>query len=99
MPQPSKKTTYNLAFNAKTLKETNESLQQIATSLGFIILQMGPLKNSKNPKKIHFLSKFGFARNQIAAIIDSTPNTISKERSVLKRKRGTKKEDVKNANG
>jgi len=99
MPKPSKKTTNNQAYNTKALKGTNKSLQQIAASLGFVILQMSPLKNSKNSEKIRFLSKFGFDRNQIAAILDSTPNTISKELSVLKTKRGKKKTDVKNANG
>jgi len=88
MPKSSKKTSVSQTFSSSVLEETNKSLQKIAASLGFIVLQMSPLKDGKNPKKIHFLSKFGFDRNQIAAILDSTPNTISKELSILKSSSG-----------
>jgi len=59
-------------------------LHQIAATLGFLVLQASPHKEAKNPDKIRFLSKFGFDRYQIAAIIDSTPGTVSKEQSVLR---------------
>lgn len=99
MPKSSKKTNANQAFNTKTLEKTNKSLQQIAASLGFIVLQMSPLKDNKNPEKIRFLAKFGFDRNQIAAILDSTPNTVSKELSVLKTGRGKEEAVAEKANG
>ncbi len=84
MAKPSKKTTTSQEVNPKILEETNQSLRQIATGLGFIALQMSNLKDKKNPEKILFLSKFGFDRHQIAAIIDSTASTVSKELSILK---------------
>ena len=84
MAQSPKKSTTNQEFNPKVLEETNQSLRQIATGLGFIALQMSNLKDKKNPEKIQFLSKFGFDRHQIAAIIDSTASTVSKELSILK---------------
>ncbi len=64
--------------------ETSKSLHQIAAALGYIVLQGSTLKDAKNPDKIRFLSKFGFDRYQMAAILDSTPNTVSKELSILR---------------
>ncbi len=84
MAKPSKKATTSQEFNPKVLEETNQSLRQIATGLGFIAFQMSNLKDKKNPEKIQFLAKFGFDRHQIAAIIDSTASTVSKEMSILK---------------
>jgi hypothetical protein len=84
MAKSSKKAKTNQESNYGLLKETNQSLRQIATGLGFIALQMSNLKDKKNPEKIQFLSKFGFDRNQIAAIINSTASTVSKELSILK---------------
>jgi hypothetical protein len=99
MPKSSKKTTANQAFNPKALEETNKALQQIAASLGFIVLQMSSHKDKKNPQRIQFLAKFGFDRNQIAAILDSTPNTISKELSVLKTGRSKGEADTEKTDG
>lgn len=84
MAKSPKKPNANQEFNPKVLEETNQSLRQIATGLGFIVLQMSNLKEKKNPEKIRFLFKFGFDRHQIAAIIDSTSSTVSKEMSILK---------------
>ena len=62
----------------------NNNLRQIAAALGFLVLQGSSYKDAKNPEKIAFLTKFGFDRYQIAAIIDSTPGTVSKEQSILR---------------
>jgi hypothetical protein len=55
---------------------------------------MSVRKEAKNSEKIRFLSKFGFDRNQIAAIVDSTPNTISKELSILKAARAKEETEI-----
>jgi hypothetical protein len=93
MAKSPKKSNADQEFNPKVLEATNQSLRQIATGLGFIALQMSSLKDKKNPEKIQFLSKFGFDRHQIAAIIDSTVSTVSKELSILKLKSPADKEE------
>jgi len=60
---------------------------------------MSSLKESKNPERIRFLSKFGFDRNQIAAILDSTPGTVSKELSILKTARAKEGPEAEQASG
>ncbi len=95
----SKGTTTGSRSDAEALEKTNKSLEQIAATLGFIVLQMSALKESKNLEKIRFLSKFGFDRNQIAAMLDSTPDTIGKELSILKAARGKRGADTKGADG
>ena len=68
---------------APTISSSN-NLRQIASALGFFVLQSSHHKEAKNPEKIRFLTKFGFDRYQIAAMIDSTPGTVSKEQSILR---------------
>ncbi|MGQ9573639.1 MAG: hypothetical protein ACUVV3_10755 [Dehalococcoidia bacterium] len=70
----------------------DKTLRQIAAALGFLVLQGSSYKDAKNPEKIAFLTKFGFDRFQIAAIIDSTPGTVSKEQSILRSSKGKEEE-------
>lgn len=95
----SKSARANKVLNSQLPDDAREALQQIATCLGYIVLQMSSLKEAKNPEKIRFLSKFGFNRNQLAAILDSTPGTMSKELSILKAARDKEEVETKKANG
>lgn len=54
-----------------------KSLQQIAHCLGFLSLQAETLKTKKQNDLIPILASFGFERNSIASLLQTTPLTVS----------------------
>ena len=56
---------------------SSASLQQIANTLGFLALRNSDYKEKSDTDQIIFLSNLGFDRNSIAAIVGTTPNTVS----------------------
>jgi len=77
-----------------------KSLQQIAHCLGFLALQTDVLKSKTKNDLIPILASFGFDRNSIASILQTTPLTVSvllsqqkaKDKSVGVTKRKIKKQ-------
>jgi hypothetical protein len=53
------------------------ALAQIANTLGFLALTTSDYKNKSDTEQIIFLANLGFDRNSIAAIVGTTPNTVS----------------------
>jgi len=53
------------------------SLKQIANTLGFLALHTSNYKDKPDTDQIIFLSNLGFDRNSIAAMVGTTPNTVS----------------------
>jgi hypothetical protein len=53
------------------------SLRQIANTLGFLALRTSDYKEKTDTEQILFLANLGFDRNSIAAIVGTTPNTVS----------------------
>ena len=56
---------------------SSASLQQIANTLGFLALRNSDYKDKSDTDQIIFLSNLGFDRNSVAAIVGTTPNTVS----------------------
>lgn len=71
-----------------------KSLQQIAHCLGFLLIQTDKLKNKSNNDLIPILASLSFDRSSIAAILQTTPETVSVRLSRLKAK-SDKKESNK----
>jgi len=65
------------------LKDAAESLRQIAKCLGYIVVNAGELKDKKDADKIPILHHLGFDRHQIAAVLRTTPETVSVRLSEL----------------
>jgi hypothetical protein len=63
-----------------------KSLQQIAHCLGFLALQAEVLRNKKMNDLIPILASFGFERNSIASLLQTTPLTVSVRLSEQKAK-------------
>ena len=59
-------------------------LRQIANCLGYMALQMSEVKDKADTERIPFLNRLGYHRNEIAAILDTTPGTVSKQLSITK---------------
>jgi len=53
------------------------SLRQIANTLGFLALRTSDYKDKTDTEQILFLANLGFDRNSVAAIVGTTPNTVS----------------------
>jgi len=63
-----------------------QPLQQIANCLGYFVVTSGDLKGKSNNELIPVLASLGFDRNSIAAILQTTPETVSVKMSQLKAK-------------
>jgi len=63
-----------------------QPLQQIANCLGYFVVTSGDLKGKPNNELIPVLASLGFDRNSIAAILQTTPETVSVRISRLKAK-------------
>lgn len=63
-----------------------KSLQQIAHCLAYIVLKTDKLKDKPNSDVIPVLAALGFDRSSIAAILQTTPETVSVCLSRLKTK-------------
>lgn len=75
----------------------NRSLEQIAQCLAFVALQMSDFRDKADIERIPFLDRFGFRREEIANILGTTPNTVSKQLSIRRRQR-TETGSAKRAN-
>lgn len=53
------------------------SLRQIANTLGFLAVRPSDYRQKSDTEQIILLSNLGFDRNSIAAIVGTTPNTVS----------------------
>lgn len=57
------------------------------------LLALGVIEGKKQREQIHLLSMAGLDRNEIAALVGTTPGTVSKELSIAKRGRTKIKPD------
>ncbi len=73
----------------KSIGELTRSLNRIANSLGFVIVNSEELRDKKKTDKMVILDRLGYDRNEIAAIVDSTPDAVSSRLSEA-RKEGRK---------
>jgi CRP-like cAMP-binding protein len=74
-----------------------QKLTMISRSLGAIAVRMAPSRPRKLKDQVHFLNRLGFDRNEVAAILGSTPGSVSVRMSERKKgKRGKGKRRGKN---
>jgi hypothetical protein len=59
-------------------------MQQIANCLGYLVIKNEQFKDLSDNDLIPVLWRLGFGRNDIAAILDTTPGTVSVRISRLK---------------
>ena len=59
-------------------------LQQIANCLAFLVVNADALKDKTKTDLIETLTKFGFDRNAIASILQTSPETVSVRQLELK---------------
>jgi len=65
---------------------SNAELKRISLCLGVLALRLGHHKFKRDNDRIPFLSKIGFDRHEIAAILDTTPLSVSVAMTNLKKK-------------
>ena len=70
-----------------------KSLQQIANCLAYLVVHTDELKDKSNNDLIPILASLGFDRNAIAAVLQTTPPTVSVRLSQLKAEAKGKKAD------
>ena len=66
------------------------SLQQIANCLAYLVIHTGDLKEKPDKDVITTLTSFGFDRGVIAAVLQTTPESVSVQLSQQKAKSRTK---------
>lgn len=76
---------------AESLQQLTMTTQQIANSLAFLTMRFSDYRKKPNTERIPFLNNLGFDRHAIAAILDTTPNTVSVRLSQLKASKQDKK--------
>ena len=64
----------------------NTELRRISLCLGVLALRLSHHRFKKDVDRISFLSKLGFDRHEIAAILDTTPLSVSVAMTKLKKK-------------
>lgn len=67
-------------------RRVEKSLQQIANSLGYLVVHTDELKGQSNNELIPLLASLGFDRGSISTILRTTPETVSVRLSQLKAK-------------
>lgn len=65
-------------------------LRQIANTFGFLALRQSDVKDMTDTDQILFLSRMGFDPHSIAAIVDTTVNTVRVRRSEAKAQQSRK---------
>jgi len=65
---------------------SNAELKRISLCLGVLALRLGHHRFKRDNDRIPFLSKLGFDRHEIAAILDTTPLSVSVAMTNLKKK-------------
>jgi CRP-like cAMP-binding protein len=82
---------------AESLDQLTARLQLVANCLGFLVVRFSDYRKKTDTERIPFLNSLGFDRNDIAAILGTTPNTVSVRlsefRASKKRKKSTAEED------
>jgi hypothetical protein len=68
----------------------SKALAQIANTLGFLALRTSDYKDKSDTEQIIFLANLGFDRNSIAAIVGTTPSTVSVRLSEAKAQQAKK---------
>lgn len=63
---------------------TAQSLPQIANCLAYLVVNTGDLKGKNKQDLMPILSELGFDRRVIAAVLQTTPETVSVRLSQLK---------------
>jgi hypothetical protein len=79
-----------------------KSLEQIAHCLGFLALQSEALKDKKQNDLIRILASFGFGKNAIAALLQTTLLTVSvrlSEQKAMTKSSGAKKNAKRQSKG
>ena len=69
---------------ADSLQQLTAANQQIANCLGFLTIRFSGYRKKPKSESIPFLSSLGFDRHAIAAILGTTPEAVSVQRSKLK---------------
>jgi CRP-like cAMP-binding protein len=64
----------------------SSELKRISLCLGVLALRLGHHRFKKDVDRISFLSKLGFDRHEIAAMLNTTPLTVSVAQTNLKKK-------------
>ena len=70
--------------NTETTNDTNEICKRLDALIG--ILFTPELQSDTNQNKIAYLTLHNFNNNAIAKILNTSSNTVSKEKSLLKKK-------------
>jgi CRP-like cAMP-binding protein len=91
--KPSTEVSDESAVSAPSLD--NLELKRISLCLAVLALRLGHHRFKKDNDRIPFLSKLGFNRHEIAAILDTTPLSVSVAMTNLKKK--SKKRTKSNA--
>lgn len=73
----------------------NAELKRISLCLGVLALRLGHHRFKRDNDRIPFLAKLGFNRHEIAAILDTTPLSVSVAMTNLKKR--SKKRSKSNA--
>lgn len=61
-------------------------LNAIALSLGALAVRLGPARPKSDHERVRLLRGFGFTNAEVAAILDTTPNTVAVRLSEGKKK-------------
>lgn len=61
-------------------------LTAIALSLGALAVRLGPVRPKTDHERVRLLRGFGFTNAEVAAILDTTPNTVAVRLSEGKKK-------------
>lgn len=67
------------------------SIDRLARSLAVLAVYSSPYKDKPDTQRIPFLAALGFERDDIAAILDTTPGTVKKQLSITRTGQRVKK--------
>lgn len=84
MPKKTSQSGHKVSVGTPSFERLLPPLHQIANCLGLQSLESPIIKGKTDTDKILFLSSLGFDRNAIAAIIGTTPATVSVRQSEAK---------------
>lgn len=74
------------------------SIDRLARSLAVLAVYSSPYKDKPDTQRIPFLAALGFEKDDIAAILDTTPGTVKKQLSLTRTGQRVKKVPPKKAN-
>jgi CRP-like cAMP-binding protein len=91
--EKSAQTQKEAAQIAKSLEQLTATTQQIAHCLAVLTIRFSDYRRKPKSECIPFLRDLGFDRNAIAAILGSTPDSVSVQLSKLKASKKGKPSD------